>query len=450
MSIQIITQTSDICKPPVAGPREGPQGQASLGSHTAKSVPDTQNERKTARYHTQDTAQKLLPDKNEETGGPMFQVVNCARWPVPHERIELHYDGGQAFYSGLAVCGSVWVCPVCAARISGERREELRAALRIAEHAGWGYALATFTLRHTPADKLTELNDALNTAYRKTKGGRAWSAFVERWGVIGTVTAYEVTRGVNGWHPHKHVLIFFAHPLTDNELTQVRDWLAERFCEQLARLGRYASGIYSVDVRSTPAAVDYVTKWGLDSELTGGEAKSEHGYTPFQLLTLYDNGATWAGAAFREYAFATKGLVQMRWSKGLKRALAAALGVGSVDRDVDLLALVAEHLPVPVPEVVPEFPTWELELTYEWPFVVKASARGELLTVASSGDLGAVRCFLESIVDYSLDRLKAAKARAALAAKMEEQRERRAARPIRVAGLRVWGVIGDGGEHIAA
>jgi len=326
----------------------------------------------------------------------------CGRSPVPGEKIELRFNGetGEAFYSGLATCGSVWVCPVCAARISGERREELRAALRIAEHARLGYALATFTLQHTPQDSLEDLNQALNEAYRKTKSGRAWQEFVERWGLVGTVTAYEVTRGPAGWHPHKHVLLFFTRSLSEAELAEVREWLAARFGAELDKLGRYASPIHGVDVRSTSAAVDYVTKWGLEGELTGSESKNGHGHTPFQLLALYEQGDKSAGAAFREYAEATKGLAQLRWSKGLKATLAALVAPDlEPESALDLVALVAQYLPeVETPEAeLPERETWAVSLEFAWPVVLRARARGRLLEVARSGDLMRVLDFLEGI-----------------------------------------------------
>ncbi len=66
-----------------------------------------------------------------------------ARWLVPHERVArcLRYphplaadvqvlhgqgpQGGTARFGGLEICGSVWLCPVCAAKITERRRREL-------------------------------------------------------------------------------------------------------------------------------------------------------------------------------------------------------------------------------------------------------------------------------------------------------------------------------------
>lgn len=40
---------------------------------------------------------------------------------------------GKAFYQGLMACGGVWTCPVCAAKVSERRRQELKEAIRAAD-----------------------------------------------------------------------------------------------------------------------------------------------------------------------------------------------------------------------------------------------------------------------------------------------------------------------------
>lgn len=41
------------------------------------------------------------------------------------EKVEVHCDSKTAYYVGLQTCGSIWTCPVCAARISETRRKEV-------------------------------------------------------------------------------------------------------------------------------------------------------------------------------------------------------------------------------------------------------------------------------------------------------------------------------------
>ena len=65
------------------------------------------------RYAMQSVAKDLLPNE---------RVKICLRH-VAGDNVEVrkHLKTEKAFYSGLMVCGSVWMCPVCASKIS-ERR----------------------------------------------------------------------------------------------------------------------------------------------------------------------------------------------------------------------------------------------------------------------------------------------------------------------------------------
>src|SRR5438552_1083589 len=71
-----------------------------------------------------------------------WQLQREARALLPHERVafcmrriqattvDVFYSPQHqsAHYGGLMVCGSVWVCPLCAAKISERRRAELEQA----------------------------------------------------------------------------------------------------------------------------------------------------------------------------------------------------------------------------------------------------------------------------------------------------------------------------------
>ncbi|MFM9718814.1 hypothetical protein ACKI15_46290, partial [Streptomyces galilaeus] len=67
--------------------------------------------------------------------------------------------------SGLAVCGSVWSCPVCAAKIQERRRVE------IAQGFDWAYAnnkkiiMVTFTIPHYVNQRLAELITKMREAF---------------------------------------------------------------------------------------------------------------------------------------------------------------------------------------------------------------------------------------------------------------------------------------------
>ena len=97
------------------------------------------------------------------------------RAPVPGQglaSIEVHKGRthGKAFYHGLMACGSVWTCPICAAKIAERRRVELQQALDAAKAKGWGIHFVTLTVPHGIGDDLHEILGKLSTALKKLSG----------------------------------------------------------------------------------------------------------------------------------------------------------------------------------------------------------------------------------------------------------------------------------------
>jgi len=80
----------------------------------------------------------------------------------------------------------------------------------------------------------------------------------------------------------------------------------------------------------------YVSKWGLEDEMTKGHTKkAAKGETPFDFLraVLADSSDKEAGRLFVEFAEAFKGKRQLTWSPDLKRRF----GIGEVS-DEELAA----------------------------------------------------------------------------------------------------------------
>src|SRR6185503_16585697 len=108
-------------------------------------------------------------------------------------------------------CGRLWVCPVCAARITEQRRKELSNAV-----SRWPgkLLLVTFTFRHERRDRLTDLLARLvgkgkqRGAFQWMKSGKQWQEILRDVEWVGSVRALEVTYGDNGWHVHIHELVF--------------------------------------------------------------------------------------------------------------------------------------------------------------------------------------------------------------------------------------------------
>lgn len=300
-----------------------------------------------------------------------------------------------AHYTGLQTCGSVWVCPVCSAKISERRRSEILHAMDAHKAAEGCVNMLTLTAPHQVKDNLVELLAKQAKALNLFWSDRVVKQILAEMGTIGQIRALEPTHGRkseknNGWHPHYHVLMFqgIGVDLVRFDQAQMTDWQVRLYLRWAARcvaagLGEpsYAHGL---KLDNGDQAAKYVTKWGLEDEMTKGHTKKAlHGETPFDLLRalLADKGDKQAAALFIEYAKAFKGKRQLHWSKGLKNlyqvkektddALAA-----ETDDNASLLGMLTID---------------------QWRDVLAVEGRGAVLQVAASGGWDALADYLESI-----------------------------------------------------
>lgn len=245
--------------------------------------------------------------------------------------------------------------------------------------------MVTVTLQHRRGDSLAALLAVLREAWSRTKSGRRWQAIKERFGVVGYVTALEVSYGANGWHPHLHVCMVTEAALADADLGRLQVMVSELYIEQVHKLGRYASEYHAIMVTGPEEVGRYVSKWGAASELTVGFKKASDGKHPFDLLRDSLAGDETARALFCEYAAAVKGKRQLCFSRGLR----AALGLGpevsdeaaSVDQVSEGDALLARIGAA------------------GWSVILANNLRGQLAAVASAGD--AVR-LASWLADYGI------------------------------------------------
>lgn len=283
----------------------------------------------------------------------------------------------RARFVGLQACGSIWMCPACAARIAETRRRELNQALAAARAEGLAVFLVTLTFRHGAGEPLVETLGALKASMKALRQHRAWKR-LKASGLVGNIVGTEITEGLNGFHPHAHMLAFWSGDADDGaaSLEALRaPWMAS-----LAGQGRGGNGA-AFDVRDGSAAGRYVAKWGAAEELALGvrKASKKGGRTPWQILDETPTSGR-ARALFFEYAMATKGRRALVWSNGLK----ARFGVDEVaDSDA------AEVSPEVVESLV-------LSLRKaEWSEARKRG-RAEILEAAEAGGAGAVVALLTS------------------------------------------------------
>jgi len=282
----------------------------SLGNTTVKVSLLKQDENNLSLISKKDTIKDkkwiLLNKVQELLKNTNSRVLGCQK---TIGLVEIQRSKDASRLGGVMACGSVWLCPVCSQRIAFERCEMIRQA----SQSGFYMFLITATLQHNKGDALEALLKALKEALKKLKQGKWWLDFRERFGVEAYVSSYEITYGLNGWHPHSHILIFVSKKIDIDEFWQR---LKEKYVKVVSKVGHYASLHHGLDVeKADENAGDYLTKWSLGSELTGQFSKNGKG------LTFWDLVESERKELVIEYAQATYGLKSLTWSHGAKDLL---------------------------------------------------------------------------------------------------------------------------------
>lgn len=285
-----------------------------LDKNTRKVSPLPHSVARRERYRLRDTLQAI-------TANP--RVAKCGRCRV-RPSVEVHLGpNGRAHYSGLASCGSVWLCPVCAAKVDARRAEEVSGILQRHLDAGGGAYFITLTLPHHSGDRLTATRRLVSRAWQLLQRGTPWLRLKARLGVVGFIRALEVTHGGNGWHPHLHILVLTTAPLSPEAQTALDAYAFAKWCDGVTAQGHAlpTRDGFRLEVVGSADVGAYVTKMGAALELTHGAHKKGRraSRTPFQILADFQAGGDEADLAlWLEYERATKGARRLTWSRGLK------------------------------------------------------------------------------------------------------------------------------------
>lgn len=338
--------------------RDGTPDCARLGN-TQNSFPvltdltNVQVERRKERWALRDTLNEFSSLK---------RCRSCGKTPRGN-RVEFRGSSGRAGYAGLVTCGSVWACPVCAAKISAVRKSDLETLIEKAIEQGKYVSMLTLTQRHNKGQSLGYLWDSLTYAWSSVVGGRRWLAFKEQMGLVGYVKAVEVTHGANGWHVHTHVLV-----ITDKD---PRKTVFTYQKKQGRRIMPYAPEVYtpaqfiserwgaalakkSVDFIANSGGLDWQTPdnrddWaklgayvgklqgasGLSAEATLGAFKQARGEnrTPFQILADFKVSGDMADLdLWHCWEKNSRGKRALIWSNGLRDW--ADLGIEKTDEEI--------------------------------------------------------------------------------------------------------------------
>lgn len=263
---------------------------------------------------------------------PNWRVGICLRHQIEaYGGVDIfkHRETQKAFYGGLMVCGSVWTCPVCASKISERRRKELKTAFKAHLDSGGYCTMVTLTFSHSAKDRLHDLLVALGAATNKFRSGKRYNNFRKEIGLVGSIRAFEVTYGANGWHPHIHLLLMHDTEIEPWDWPSMEDRLYSMWSSACIHNGLDTSREHGLKMHDAAEASTYIGKWGdlmdkpwgTDSEMTKANIKKGRGesLTPFDMLrAVVEDGDLEYEDRFREYAKATKTKQQLVWSPGLK------------------------------------------------------------------------------------------------------------------------------------
>jgi hypothetical protein len=335
------------------------------------------------RFTLQDHAARLLP---------LERVAACARRISDLAgSVEGRYNpqSHSAHYRGLQTCGSVWHCPICAAKISEQRREELSRLVKKHVDAGGSVWMTTYTVQHHTYTNLADLLKRFLEARRKMRQGRRGMALRKEFDIIGTVSVLEVTWSPrNGWHPHIHELVLSSLPGEQFPMQQYES-IARAAWKDAAQAQGLAMNAHGFQMDQTFGAVqDYITKfgheptnktpWGVEAEMTKAhikQARSEAGMTPFALLGAIADGLEKYAPRWQEYASVFKGRKQLTYSPGLKERYQE-----EEKTDEELAAEGETTEAITLVDLSPD----------QWNVVVERRARGGLLELIRTGRIGEI------------------------------------------------------------
>lgn len=293
------------------------------------SVSDCFQHARASRWGLKSVVNKLLPD---------IRTSKCMvlRAPVLGGLADIDLCRGsntnKAYYHGLMTCGSIWTCPICAAKISERRRQELKDAIQVSQQKDLRAHFVTLTFPHGISDDLNDILSKMSQAFKRLSAGKyrvkkLLSDLNPDFSIEGFIRAIEVTHGKNGFHPHIHMIVFTNSVTKSSDLLTVYGTAWERACV-LAGLPA-PSREHGCTVQDGSRVAEYVSKWGIEDEMTKSNAKigKTKGLSPWGLLRCVLDGddvdypPKKAGDLFRVYAKAFAGRRQLYWSNGLRARL---------------------------------------------------------------------------------------------------------------------------------
>lgn len=376
--------------PPQVAACEGSESSTGKGLNSKHTTPVADYARE--RFRLDGRIKRILRKHAERTypgkfPANVYRTVGCTWVRIGDVSANKPKQAQGYHYKGLATCGSVHACPICASKIQERRRGEVVQALAYCASIDRAPVMVSYTFPHRFDQPLALLLEMQQAAIKHLRGSRGYMAAMLKAGNAGRIRTLEVTHGANGWHPHTHELLFVN---ADVPAAGLREVLAGLWLKACTKVGLFrpdrddeaAFLRHSVDARAGDdgvagymAKMDDQRKWCLSHELTKSSSKQGRraGQHPFKLA---DDDAT--AHLFVEYVNAMKGQRQLVWSRGLK-ALSGVEERTDEELAAEEVAQVDDRIPIPIAA---------------WRVVVGNDARWEVLAAAQVSGAAGVRDYL--------------------------------------------------------
>ena len=262
--------------------------------------------------------------KNVKGESVRNRTCKCGRVPLQlggNNTVGVVKNEKGAYFTRLEHCGSVWSCPVCSHKIKEYRRSEIKAALLNSHSLGYSARFVTLTLAHHSFDRCETLISNIIHSYSNVRGFGSCKRKRKKYGIV-DIRSIEVTHGVNGWHPHIHLIILSK----DKEgLKEYSEYIVEAWVRHCNNEGLKCSPDAQDNrkVYGKAGIASYVSKWDVTKEISSNSKNANSGHrTPFGILKDLVDGASKDEkidyALFREFSDAFKGVHSIEWRTARK------------------------------------------------------------------------------------------------------------------------------------
>jgi len=247
---------------------------------------------------------------------------NCGQFPIDPDNIVTVWNETKqrAHHEGLMMCKNPSLCPICSPIKARENRQEMQVALEQVKRMKLRACMPTFTIPHGLSDSLEGSLGIISAVMRDFKNSRGYKAIKKEMGIVGDIRSLETPWSMNnGWHPHFHMILIHEHEI-HIESMEVR--MFELWADACAKHG-ITPKLDAFKLVGASDAGNYVTKSGLEYEMTGQQIKTgkKGSLTPFAMLVNYNDSPRLYKTLIREYYFAIKGKSLLKYSKGLRDLL---------------------------------------------------------------------------------------------------------------------------------